>query len=195
MEIALYPIKDLIPHEKVNYYKVKIILNNIKRTNILFKPIIIDKKHNIIIDGHHRYHALMLLGVKHIPVIVADYSTDIKMIKSWPLFSQIPINDVIEIIERHVKKGPDTVTVSNTNESVEIHVDSIDAYKVISQIIRNNIHNNRERKERTIIQRPNIDPYKIVKIVQEGIILAPKSTNHVTYLKRITSPIPVKVLY
>jgi hypothetical protein len=38
-------------------------------------PIAVDKKTYIILDGHHRLHALKKIGCKRIPVILFDYQS------------------------------------------------------------------------------------------------------------------------
>ena len=42
---------------------------------ILKMPIAVDKTTYIILDGHHRLHALKKIGCKRIPVILFDYQS------------------------------------------------------------------------------------------------------------------------
>ena len=73
MNIINMMIDDLIPYEKnprVNDEAVKYVANSIKEFG--FKvPIIVDKN-NVIVAGHTRYKACKELGIKNVPVIVAD---------------------------------------------------------------------------------------------------------------------------
>jgi ParB-like chromosome segregation protein Spo0J len=66
-------IDDLIPYEnnpRVNDEAVKYVANSIKEFG--FKvPIIVDKN-NVIVAGHTRYKACKELGIKNVPVIIAD---------------------------------------------------------------------------------------------------------------------------
>ena len=70
---------ELIPHEKVTLkgiHKLKNYLNN-AHSEIILPSILVCNKSNVIIDGHHRFHALKLLEVDQIPVSMIDYNSDL----------------------------------------------------------------------------------------------------------------------
>ena len=73
MNVINMMVKDLIPYEKnprFNDEAVKYVANSIKEFG--FKvPIIVDKN-NVIVAGHTRYKACKELGIKNVPVIIAD---------------------------------------------------------------------------------------------------------------------------
>ena len=73
MNVINMMIDDLIPYEnnpRVNDEAVKYVANSIKEFG--FKvPIIVDKN-NVIVAGHTRYKACKELGIKNVPVIIAD---------------------------------------------------------------------------------------------------------------------------
>ena len=49
---------------------------------MLKEPIIVDRKTNIILDGHHRYNCAKILGLKKIPAYLVNYlNKDIKVEK------------------------------------------------------------------------------------------------------------------
>ncbi len=78
-------LKDLHPIEKHNpkrLYKIQ-----------CSKPIKIEGKHNLILDGHHRFHKAIKNGKKKIKVIKFDYSE----VEMWSLREELKItkNDVI----------------------------------------------------------------------------------------------------
>ena len=69
----------LIPHEKVSLRgtnKLKNYLNNF-HSEIILPSILVCNKSNVIIDGHHRVHALKLLEFDKIPVSMIDYNSDL----------------------------------------------------------------------------------------------------------------------
>ena len=73
-EYVLLSIESLLPHEEISTKKALEIshyLSSIKKYNL--KPILIDKKTGLIIDGHHRFEALKNLQVKRIPCVSCDY--------------------------------------------------------------------------------------------------------------------------
>ncbi len=95
MKIINIKITDIKPYEKNprrNDDAVKYVANSIKEFG--FKvPIIVDKN-NVIVAGHTRYKAAKKLGLKEVPVTVADDLTD-EQIKAFRLAD----NKVGEIAE------------------------------------------------------------------------------------------------
>lgn len=77
MKVILKNIEDIIPYEnnpRNNDEAVEYVANSIKEFG--FKvPIIIDKD-NIIVSGHTRLKAAQELGLKEVPVIIADDLTE-----------------------------------------------------------------------------------------------------------------------
>ncbi len=63
--------------------------------DILISSILVCDKSFIIIDGHHRYHALSDLGVKKIPITLINY--DSKEIKAYS-DDRILKSDVLETV-------------------------------------------------------------------------------------------------
>jgi hypothetical protein len=82
-EIAL-PIPDhvcfidlvaLKEHEEIRPEYLEQLKDEILSDGILKMPIAVDKTTYIILDGHHRLHALKKIGCKRIPVILFDYQS------------------------------------------------------------------------------------------------------------------------
>lgn len=73
----------LKPHEMVEEIHLNSFINYFKRLEgeIVIPSIIVCNKTMTIIDGHHRYHALKLLGTKKIPVTFINYNS--KLIKAF----------------------------------------------------------------------------------------------------------------
>jgi len=74
--IRLISISDLKPHENTDSIKLKSLKDEIFSDGILKRPIVIDEKTKVIIDGHHRVDALRLLGCTKIPACCVDYTCD-----------------------------------------------------------------------------------------------------------------------
>lgn len=85
MEIINIKITDIKPYDKnprKNDNAVDMVANSIKEFG--FKvPIIVDRN-NTIVAGHTRYKAAKKLGLKEVPVIIADDLTD-EQIKAFRL--------------------------------------------------------------------------------------------------------------
>ena len=77
--LAILPLDVLREHEEINACRLKEIVEEIKAKNAIV-PIVVDRKSRVILDGHHRMHAMKMLGYKMIPAILVDYnSSDVKV--------------------------------------------------------------------------------------------------------------------
>ncbi len=80
-DICLVEMEELKEHEEIRPEYLEELKNEILSDGILKMPIAVDKKTYIILDGHHRLHALRKIGCKRIPVILFDYqSPEIKVL-------------------------------------------------------------------------------------------------------------------
>jgi len=73
--VELVELNRLKFHEGVNSADLRELEKEIESDGILKFAIAVDKKGNIILDGHHRVAALKELGCAKIPVIFVDYSS------------------------------------------------------------------------------------------------------------------------
>jgi ParB-like chromosome segregation protein Spo0J len=82
-KVVFLEIEELREHEEIRPDYLEALKNEILTDGILKMPICIDEKTCIILDGHHRLHALKRLGCKRIPCVLVDYhSPDIRVI-AW----------------------------------------------------------------------------------------------------------------
>ena len=73
--IVFIELEELKEHEEIRPDYLEELKNEILSDGILKMPIAVDKKTYIILDGHHRLHALKKIGCKRIPVILFDYQS------------------------------------------------------------------------------------------------------------------------
>lgn len=68
VKIKLIKNSLLKQHEKIRKNHLKKLLKEITSDGFLDNPIIVDKNTMIILDGHHRFNVLNLLGLSSSPV-------------------------------------------------------------------------------------------------------------------------------
>jgi hypothetical protein len=73
--ICLIDLEALKEHEEIRPDYLEELKNEILSDGILKMPIAVDKTTYIILDGHHRLHALKKIGCRRIPVILFDYQS------------------------------------------------------------------------------------------------------------------------
>ena len=81
--IAIVNIGDLRPHEETDMMHTYELVRDILARGVLVKPIVIDEASMVILDGHHRFEALKMMGFKSIPVAMVDYFSDAIVVESW----------------------------------------------------------------------------------------------------------------
>lgn len=74
--VELFPVSELKPLEKVLPQHYKNIEQMILKVGFIQKPLIIDKKFKIVLEGSHRYAFLLKSGYKMAPVIFVDYADE-----------------------------------------------------------------------------------------------------------------------
>ena len=73
MDVELVPIVWLKPHEEVKPRNVDKLHEMTLRWSAYTKPLLVDGETGTILDGHHRYHVGMRIGLSRLPVIKVDY--------------------------------------------------------------------------------------------------------------------------
>ncbi len=81
--ITLLNINDLKPHERINEKHLEELIEEIRKDGVLKKPIVVDFKTKVILDGHHRVEALKRLGCNLIPAALVDYFNESIVLDTW----------------------------------------------------------------------------------------------------------------
>ncbi len=72
------------PHEQTRPELLSQLTDEIERDGVLKVPVLLEREHYVILDGHHRWEALRRLGCKRIPAYVVDYSSEEISVTTWP---------------------------------------------------------------------------------------------------------------
>jgi len=100
MRVELLPIDSLLPHEQVIEKKVVQLLEVTLQWGCYTKPVIVDGKTGVLLDGHHRYEVGRRLGLRRLPAVVVEYLDDGDITVSvWPAseLGSISKQDVLDM--------------------------------------------------------------------------------------------------
>jgi hypothetical protein len=75
-KLEIVPTSSLKPLEKVLPSHLKNLENLILNDQVIRKPIIVDRDHNIVLDGSHRYAFLIKYGYEFAPIIKVNYNDE-----------------------------------------------------------------------------------------------------------------------
>ena len=108
-------IKEILISEKINIGRAKSLLDKIKSEGVWTKPILVGKKHRVVMDGHHRLWVAQNLGLRHVPCLLLSYDHKNLTLSRWDGGSEIHPEVVIaaalsgELLEykttKHVLSG------------------------------------------------------------------------------------------
>jgi len=82
-KLCFLPIEVLRMHEEISNEHLDLLYREILRDGVLKKPLLVENKYLIILDGHHRYVVLRKIGARIAPVFLVDYSSPDVEVYSW----------------------------------------------------------------------------------------------------------------
>lgn len=82
-KFALVDINKIREHEETYPDRAKALAEEIKKDGFIKIPMLIDDRYYILLDGHHRFQALKILGCKRIPAFLVDYFDDGITVGVW----------------------------------------------------------------------------------------------------------------
>ncbi len=204
--VELLKTRELIEHEEIIYENLVTITESIRKLGYILKPIIVDERTLAIIDGHHRFNALKTLGAKYIPVVYADYNRDITNIIPGKITIPITLNPeeaankIYFLIKSTVKRGPHNIQIKIIDNramiNTKIRIDLADFYININNILKNinGLYKNSTNKIEAALVLPLISKRNIEKIINQEEKLPPKTSCHITPLKKIMKPVKLSKL-
>ena len=99
LRFELLDVNKLKSHEETRPELLDSLVKEIRNDGYLRKPVLVEDRHYVILDGHHRYEALKKLGCKKIPVYLVDYYDDAIYLTTWPeaKHKNVTKNQVVEM--------------------------------------------------------------------------------------------------
>jgi len=85
----------LRPHEDIDEERLDRLVEEIRGAGTFYPPVLIDCGSRVILDGHHRWHASIRLGLRVLPCYVVAYFDD-------PTIRVMSRRDDIEVTKQSV---------------------------------------------------------------------------------------------
>ena len=100
--MELVPIDVLRPHESLDAKLLAEVRAAIAHDGVMREPILVERSHYVILNGHHRHAALRELGCRRVPAYVIDYFDSRVKLGLWP---GAPVARITkrEVIDRGVR--------------------------------------------------------------------------------------------
>ncbi|AFZ70353.1 putative transcriptional regulator [Caldisphaera lagunensis DSM 15908] len=207
VNIGLVNISDLKQHEYALDEHIEELKQKIIMEKIIRKPIIADINTGTIIDGAHRTRALKSLNVKYIPAILIDYLNYNEMyVDKW---IRIYYFDNQSEIITDLKSIFCFDNIEHNHKSTKIKLcddNKIDAYmqinkfeneykELIKGIYFSKSPLKQNKRNGIIIDPPKLDKNDVIYVALKQMLLPPRSTRHISLLKKIYINFSLKDLY
>jgi len=83
LSLRVSPLQDLKPHEETIPSEVEKIKAALLSSGVQKAPLIVDAETGVILDGTHRYRALVEIGLKYAVVYAVQYSKPEIVVRRW----------------------------------------------------------------------------------------------------------------
>ncbi len=94
-KLDILAVKDLLPHEQTVPPNVKRLKEAMLNIGQLVDPIIVDKKHKVVLDGNHRLNVLQIIECPQATCQVVDYDDPKIEVGTWYLAINKPLQEVV----------------------------------------------------------------------------------------------------
>ncbi|MEM3427584.1 MAG: ParB N-terminal domain-containing protein [Nitrososphaerales archaeon] len=210
MKLEVRNLSSLKPHEDILVDEVKKLKDAMLSSGVQMKPLIIDEATGVIIDGAHRYNAMLELGLKYAVVYSLDYTEPKVEVKRWiPCSKQTDLTALEDAEHLDLKKVELEAATSLVDEhkipfalltkdasylSTKLISSPLESYWSgwhLFQRIASTIHflpdsedmGEMLSKFALILYRPTLDKKDVIKCALSKKLYPPKSTRHVLPFK------------
>jgi hypothetical protein len=219
--IVLIDIDQLHGHEQVVESQVDYLKTNLQELGYFFRPILVVKKHNVVLDGHHRVQALKELGGVRIPCIEIPYlnNPDITLATWFPIYTGssdvFPKSFKKLNIEWKQVKGTRTTLFSDPNYGFALYAKNGQwilkgSQKEIFKIFLENYNSERFEYVKTTnyavnsvnngyssfaLLRKTLTKQDVINTAKSGNVYAPKTTRHILTYRYQDIKVPLENLF
>ncbi|MFN4046343.1 MAG: ParB N-terminal domain-containing protein [Acidilobaceae archaeon] len=194
LEIAFVDIREFRPHERAIPERVSAILDSLVKSRVLRRPLIVDSKTFTVIDGAHRLEALKRLGAGKAPAILVDYEGDDIIVDRWVRVYEVRDGDKNAILREFKKIFGSSISILNHDPPVAVIDEKLggNAYRSLEAlelspniIVKFRVAKPRKPPNSIIIIPPRISKAEVLEAALNGKPFPPKTTRHITMLKRV----------
>ncbi|MCK1507961.1 ParB N-terminal domain-containing protein [Bradyrhizobium sp. 18] len=94
--ILKLPVSQLRPSEKINVEAARMLAKTIAEKGKWIQPILVENRHRVIMDGHHRHFCATLLGLSFIPCVLLSYGDPNLDVTYWSDSAPVAVDQIIQ---------------------------------------------------------------------------------------------------
>ena len=196
----LIPLKSLLAHEETRPRRVLEVARSIAEMGRVKKPIIAEERTLTIIDGHHRAKALRLLGARYAPVVLARYNKDVERIEPPVRVIRVrarsreeALSIVAEQVERLATRGPSKLVLRAGGKTLVLTRELESLHRALG-VLENTVIGKKGRMYAIEALSEPLRPEIIASAAMRREPFPPKTSIHVTYLKKLYRSVKLSAL-
>jgi hypothetical protein len=167
-------------------------MENIRRSGVIRRPLVVDASTMTLLDGAHRLEALRRLGASLAPVIAVDY-TQVE-VAGWAREYELSTGSLSDI-----KRLAPTSVRERADGSVIAMLEGVESYYDVREFEAEGFELRRvaasPRPLRGLIVVPPRPTRELVlSAASSGGLLPPRSTRHITLAKRVAMPVSLSLI-
>ena len=194
VRLGLARIGDLLPHEEFLPSRAEEVARSILGLGAVLRPILVEARTGVVLDGAHRLAALRALGARLAPVAAVDYAS--VALRGWARMYEPSASDDIRRllpVKRSVDLGGLRVFELEGLESYyDIKELEARGHRLLGVVVPSALRRLGAGVVAVVPPEPTKD--LVLSAATSGRLLPPRSTRHVTPAKEIRLKVPLRAL-
>ncbi|WOH80337.1 ParB N-terminal domain-containing protein [Bradyrhizobium sp. BEA-2-5] len=95
-DVVKLQVGQLRPSEEIDIEGARALANTIAESGRWTTPILVERRHWVIMDGHHRYFCASQLGLSLIPCVLLSYDDPNLHVTSWSDSEPLAVDRIIQ---------------------------------------------------------------------------------------------------
>ncbi|MER8927723.1 ParB N-terminal domain-containing protein [Mesorhizobium sp. M0859] len=94
--IVRLPVSQLRPSEEINILRARTLAKMITEMGRWTRPILVEHRHSVIMDGHHRHFCATELGLSSVPCVLLSYDDPSLHVTYWSEPGPVDVDRIIQ---------------------------------------------------------------------------------------------------
>ncbi|TIX42926.1 MAG: hypothetical protein E5W81_06790 [Mesorhizobium sp.] len=94
--IVKIPVGQLRPTEEINFERARTLAKMIAKRGLWTRPMLVEHRHLLIMDGHHRYSCATELSLSSVPCILLSYDDPNLHVTYWSEPGPVAVDRIIQ---------------------------------------------------------------------------------------------------
>ena len=194
VRLGLARIGDLLPHEEFLPSRAEEVARSVLRLGAVLRPILVEARTGVVLDGAHRLAALRMLRARYAPVAAVDYSS--VALRGWARMYEPSASDDIRRllpVKRSVDLGGLKVfELEGLDSYYDIKELEAMGHRLLGVVVPSALRRLGAGVVAVVPPEPTKD--LVLSAATSGRLLPPRSTRHVTPAKEIRLKVPLRAL-